>query len=486
MKPNNQTNQKDQINQTRIPGFQGPSGQGFQCSINSINPSNSSNSSNPSNSFLYFLISFLILIIPSFVWAEFEIKDLLSYLKPYITLEEEYNSNINLTARDRKDDFITTVSPGLKISTLPRSPVTGEFQRAPTAEEKFGLDMDFRAGLVYYGKEEDNNYTSLNGTLSAWYSPTRYLTFRLRDYLIRSNEIRETDYSPVAVEGQTLISRTVRRVVYIRNVFEPSIQYQFGRYNLFSINYKNNIYNIQSRTGRDSVENSINPKIAYWFDIRNGLSFDYTFTSGDFERSADLTGHSVTGRYTYRFNPRTSVFAEYNYLNRDFDSPSIDYEVHRPSAGIEHAFSPTLNGRAQLGYFRQKPDRGSSTGGLYYEIFLSQREQKTIYTVSFQGGFTEEYFTAENPGFMKTHRLLGTVSHRFLKNMTLGARGSFERVKYSALEKDRIWGVSLNGSYEIFRWLGLSLELSHRENNSNISERDYSEYRGIFRITASY
>lgn len=453
-------------------------------SSNSIYSSNSINSSNPITLF-YFTVFFLILTIPSFVWA-IEFKDLLSHLKPYITIEGEYNDNIHLTARNEKEDFITTISPGLKFSTLPRSPVTGEFQRAPTAEEKFGIDLDFRAGLVFYAKEEDNNYTSLNGTLSAWYSPTKYLTFRLRDYLIRSNEIRETDYSPIAIEGQTLISRTVKRVVYVRNVFEPSIQYQFGRYNLFSLNYRNNVYNIQSRTGNDSVENSINPKIIYWFDIRNGLSFDYTFTSGDFKRSADLVGHSITGRYTYRFNPRTSVFGEYAYLNRDFDSPSIDYELHRPAIGIEHAFSPTSSGRASLGYFRQNPDRGSSTGGLYYDLFLSYRERRTTYTVSFQGGYTEEYFTAENPGFMKTHRLIGTVSHRLLEKLSIGARGSYERVKYSEDEKDRIWGVSLNGSYEIMRWLGLSLELSHRENNSNISRRDYSENRGILRITASY
>jgi len=433
------------------------------------------------------LSSFLLIFINhSIAWAEMEVEDLLSHIKPYITIEEEYNDNINLTARNKKEDFITTISPGLKFSTLPKSPVTGEFRKTPTAEEKFGLDLDFRAGLAFYAKQEDYNYLSLNGRLNAWYSPTRELTFRLWDYLTRSNDIRETDYSPIAIEGQTLISRTIRRVVYIRNVFEPSVQYQFGKYNFFSLSYRNNIYNIQSRTAQDSVENSFNPKITYWFDIRNGVSFDYTLTLGDFERSADLVGHSIGGRYTYRFDPRTSVFADYTFLNRDFDSGSNDYKVHRPNIGIEHAISPYLSGRAQIGYFRQKPDRGSSTGGLFYDLFLSQREQMTTYTISFQGGYTEEYFTAENPGFIKTHRLIGTVSHRLLEKLTVGARGSYERAKYIEGEKDRIWALSINGSYQVMRWLSLSLDLSHRENDSNIRERDYSEYRGIFRITATY
>lgn len=436
--------------------------------------------------FVLIVMFLLFTTLPSLNFAEVGYRGLFSHLQPYISVEGEYNDNINLTARNRIDDFITTISPGLRFSTQPRSPVTGEFRKTPTAEEKFGIDLDLRGGFVFYAKEEDNNYTSLNGTLNAWYSPTKYLSLRLRDYLIRSNEIREVDYSPVAIEGVTLISRTERRVVYVRNVFEPSLQYQFGKYNLFSINYRNNIYNIQSRRAKDSVENSINPKISYWFDIRNGISFEYTYTHGDFEHSPDLDGHSATGRYTYRFNPRTSIFGEYSYLNRDFDPPSIDYVVHRPAIGLEHAFSPTLSGRGQIGYFRQKPDRGSTIKGIYYDVFLSQKEQRTIYTVSFQGGFTEEYFTAENPGFMRTHRLIGTVSHRLLEKITLGGRASYERIKYSGNEKDRIWGVSMNGSYQILRWIGLSLEISHRENHSNISDRDYSEYRGIFRITASY
>jgi hypothetical protein len=437
---------------------------------------------------LYALCALLLWSPPT---AHAESGDLFSYFQPYISVQEEYNSNIDLTPTNRRDDYITTVSPGLRFSTLPRSEVT-RAQQAPTAEQKFGMDLNVNAGFVFYAKEEDDNYTSLNGSLNAWYLFSPKFSFRVRDYLIRSDEIREADFSVTAIEGQTLISRTTRRVPYYRNVVEPSVEYRFGRDNIFGINYRNNTYRIKSQLFEDSMENYINPRLTYWFNIRNGITLDYGFTLGDFERTPDFVGHMGTGRYTYRFNPRTSVFGEYTYLIRDFDPPSNDYDVHRPSLGISHSFSPTLSGSVQAGYYWQNPERGSTTDGLFYDVSLTQRAERTTYAISFQGGYTEDYFTAENLGFNKYYRAIGRVNHRLLEKMTVGLFSSYELIKYygdvveTPRRNDRIWTVGGDAAYQLFRWLTLSLEGSYRENHSNIDTADYTEYRGIFRITASF
>jgi len=59
-------------------------------------------------------------------------------------------------------------------------------------------------------------------------------------------------------------------------------------------------------------------------------------------------------------------------------------------------------------------------------------------------------------------------------------------VKSGSDQRDWIWGINGNASYTLFKWLILSLEASHREDHSNIDYFDYSEYRGIFKITATY
>jgi hypothetical protein len=219
---------------------------------------------------------------------------------------------------------------------------------------------------------------------------------------------------------------------------------------------------------------------------------EYGLTLGDFELSSDLIGHMGTGRYTYRFNPRTSIFGEYAYFLRDFDPPSIDYEIHRPSVGIEHAFSPTLNGRIQLGYYWGDPERGDTVGDIYFDVNVSQRAERTTYTIALQGGFTEDFFTSENLGFTKYYRAIGRVSHGLLQKMTVGLFGSYEWIKYyqnvveTSGQKDQIWTLGGDAAYQLFRWLRLSLEGSFRENLSNIDTADYTEYRGIFRMTASF
>lgn len=443
------------------------------------------------------LTALLLMLLPTMVhaWAE----DIFSHFQVYITAEEEYNSNLDLTSnRLKRSDYITTVSPGLRFSTSPKSPTTGEFRREPTAEDRFGVDLDVRAGFVFYAKEHDDNYISLNGTLNAWYAFTRNFTFRVRDYLVRSDEVREQDYSVTAIPGQSLLSRMSIREPYYRNVFEPSLEYRFGRDNVLTLNYRNNIYEISSRTAEDSMENYVNPRLTYWFNVKHGIYLEYGFTLADFENSRDWVGHLGTARYMYRFNPRTSVFVEYTQLWRNFDKPSfgentaLDYVVYRPSIGIEHAFSPTLSARGQFGYFWQDPNGGTTTDSFYYDVSLTKRAGKTTYTLSSQGGYTEDYFTSENLGFTKYYRVVGRVTHQLLQRMNVGLFGSYEWAKYPGTviddkkPKDQIWAVGCNASYQILRWLTISLDGSHRENRSNIEDRDYSEYRGILRITATY
>lgn len=431
------------------------------------------------------LLLSLFLIFSSVSYAD--MKDILNKFQPYIMVEEEFNDNINLTARNRIDDFITTLSPGIRFSTLPRAETTREL-RAPSAarEDRFGLDLDYRLGLIFYAKEKDNNFVGHDGTLNAWYSPNQRFTFRVRDYLTRSDEPRERDYASGALQEQYLLGTRRGRSTYTRNVFEPSVEYRFGMENIASLNYRYMVYRNQSPLSENSEENFINPRVTYRFDIRNSLSVDYSLTKGTFERSSDFIAHMAMGRYTYRFNPRTLVFADYSFETRNFDSPSIDYKIHRPSIGAEHNFSPTLSGRVQGGYFWQNPKTGSTTKGFYYDLGLTKRAERTSYTLSFAGGYTEDYFTAENRGFTKYHRALATISHQLSQHLSVGGNISYERAKSEPDAKDRIWGIGVNGSYRVLRWLTATLDFSHRENHSKNSDLDYSEYRGVFRITASY
>jgi len=403
---------------------------------------------------------------------------------PHLTVEEEYNDNIYLAASDKKSDFITTIYPGIRFSTLPaRVTIPGQILEAPA--EPAGLDLDYRLGLVYFAREEENDYVSHQGTLNAWYTHDRRFTLRLRDYFIRSEEPREREYTEGAIEEQYLLGTQRERSIYIRNVLEPSVEYRFGADDRISLSYRNTLYENQSPLVQDSRENYASPRLTYWFDIRNGILLEYGFTHGDFERTPDFIGHMSRGRYTYRFDPRTSALVEYTYLRRDFDPPSIDYDVHNPSLGIEHAFSPTLTGRAQIGYFWQIPERGSTTEGWSFDIGITERSERTVYMLSFQGGYREDYFTAENLGFIKYYRTIGSITHRLEQRFSLGVAGTLERAEYPTDRKDWLYSIRGNANYQILRWLSLALEASHRGNDSNVDSAEYTENRVLLRISAT-
>jgi hypothetical protein len=204
---------------------------------------------------------------------------------------------------------------------------------------------------------------------------------------------------------------------------------------------------------------------------------EYILTFGHFETSPNLVMNGARGRYTYRVNPRLSLFGEYFFQRFDFADPGIDYDVHNPSLGIEYKFSPTLTGTVQGGYYWQIPAQGTTTRGPFFSLNLTQRAERTTYTVSANGGYTEEYFTAQNLGFAKYYRAYGTISHRLTERMSVGATGSVERSTLGDGQKDWIWVVRGGPSYSLFRWLSISLEGSFTEDYSNISGLGYKEYR---------
>jgi hypothetical protein len=443
--------------------------------------------------------------------ARADMWDMASHFQVYLSAQEEYSDNIDLTSAPTRTDFITTISPGIRFSTRPRSRVAGgEFRKsAEPGEENYEITGDYRPGFVFYAKNTDLNYVSHDGSLNAWYTLDRNITFRLREYLLRSEDPKEPDYSQTAVAGQYLLGSQASRNPYFRNVLEPSVEYKFGKENLFVMSGRSNIYNTEVE-GQSSREQYYSPRITYWFDLRNGASLEYGLTFGHFEDSPDLVGHSVKGRYSYRYDPKTTFFGEYTFLLRNFDTPvqrlpvpvfppppslSLDYTVQNPSIGVERVFSRTFSARAQAGYFWQFPDQASQQSAPFYDITLTQKGERTTFTLSFTGGYTEDFFSAEQRGFTKSYRTIGVVSHRLAEKLTLGLTGSFDWIKYVPDEKEKYWELTGNMSYQLFRWMSLFLSFSHRENRSDgpdllvASSRttpSYTENRGVFRITANY
>jgi len=248
--------------------------------------------------------------------------------------------------------------------------------------------------------------------------------------------------------------------------------------------YYRNVYydNKNDLRYQDSRENYLSPRIDYWFDTRNGMTLEYAYSGAEFERIPGYDGHMGRGRYTYRFDSRTSAFAEYLYLYRDFDNPGTDYDVQNPSIGIAHNFSPTTSGDIQIGYFWYNPRGEESKTGPSLTANLNTRTQFTTYALSLRGGFREEYFSSSNLGPSRYYGGYGSVNQRLAERFNVSAQGFVERNEYTNERKDWRWQVGANTSYQPLRWLVLSFEYFYREEDSNQDINDYKENRLILRI----
>jgi hypothetical protein len=398
--------------------------------------------------------------------------DLLSKFHPYISISEEFNDNLNLSSTNKKDDFITTVQPGLKFSNM---------------DKTSGIDLDYNLGLVFYSKESQRNYISHNASLNAKYMTAEHINFYLKESFTRSDEPRERESFSTTEDNRYVLATETQRAVYWRNVVAPTIEYQFGPENRLGVNYRNNLYQTESTGAENSQENYVNPFFSYWFDRQNGIYLEYGYTRGDFDKSPDFNGHRANARYTNRFSAKSSAFAEHTYTNRSYTTSSLDYDVNEPSVGLTFALTPTLTASAQVGYFWKEPKTGARKDGVSYKGEIANVDPRTSYRLSLQGGYTEDVFTSENLGFNRYHRATAFVTHKLERRLSVGCNGSVERAEFENPDRsDTILGIGANVSYMPLKWLTLSLEASHRNRDSNVNTFDYTENRGIFRITATY
>jgi hypothetical protein len=347
------------------------------------------------------------------------------------------------------------------------------------------VNLDYSLGLNFFASESQNNYLGHTAALNGSYAVSPRLSFRLREYFIRSDDTVERQYLAGTQSTGFQLAANRGRSIFWRNVLEPEVEYRLGPESLIGLFVRDNVYRNESGFIEDSREDFVNPRLTYWFNMNHGSYVEYGFLRGDFDRQPDLDGHMVRGRYMYRPAPGKVFFLEHRFLKRTFDVSASDYDIHNPSIGTEYDLSPTLSARLQIGYYRFESEPSTSDGSTG-EVSILKRLIDTSVALSARWGFYESYFTAENLGYSKFYGLYGNVTHRLSPKTTLGADAAMEWVDYRSDRTDRIMTVAGTITHNPFRWLSIIFEASHRQNDASDSAFEYKENRIMLRFTAIY
>jgi hypothetical protein len=414
------------------------------------------------------LLFFAVNILPAYG----DVMEHLEKFHPFISLQEEYNSNINSTQDNPYSDFITTISPGLKYTAKGAG---------------YDFDLAYQLGFNFYAQNPNNNYISQDGHLKTFYSFNPRWTVRLNETLTRSRDGFQS-YSITTPTGQQTTTDTGQNPgLYLRNIFEPGLDYKFGRENLFTLNYLNGIYRPDGDTSQSTTVNSLTPSLTYWFSIRHGVSLNYSYTQAEYTQDPNWVGNDINARYLYRFNPQTLAYGEYRYAVFDYEFPGRDYSVQSPIVGLEHAFSATLTGKARFGWFWQLVDVGPSFNGPVYNLSISQAVQRTVYTLGFEGGFRLNILTTDNLGFSRYDQVTANVTHQLQERLSVGLTGLLFRNEYQLPNRvDVSYSLVGNFSYQPLKWMTVSLQAFINGQNSDTEGNSYQQNRILLKLTAEF
>jgi hypothetical protein len=379
---------------------------------------------------------------------------------------EQYVKNINLETDDEEDDWITLVGPGLTLTLK-------------TEETEARLDYDVR--YAAYAENNQNNTLRHSLTLSGFKGIpiAEHVTLDLDESLQVSEE-------PIEV-AEYVRSERRSRDRYYRNTAGGRINYHFAEMGFLYAGFHHIILENEDPSLEDSQRYRPMAGITYWFNIRNGVSLDYSYTRGKFEVSEDFDQHMSSATYTHRFTHRTQANLSYTYDSLDYDGMRDDYVVHSSRLGVSHGLTENVSGSISGGYYVQDRERGDDTSGFTGDASLDGtfRFEKWALTLNGSSGYRQQFFEAENLGFSEYRQASSTLTYNPIERLTTRLSGFYQRDEYQETNperEDNTWSARVSLSYRLLDWLSASLGYSYHERDSSIDENDYRNSRVIFTL----
>lgn len=273
--------------------------------------------------------------LSSAAWAEFRFT-------PGIGIREEYNDNINLTAEDTEEDFITTINPTFNLF------YTGD-----------SLDLYLNYGFRYlwYARntEDDQMYNDVNFQSSIRLFKD-YVFIRVSDFFSR---VPVDQRRPVGYENN-LANLTNSNVFSVNPYFEYPVTATFkvrGGYT-----YQNSWY--ESKDGDDSQDHTAGIGVTKELSsrVQTSLFFDYQFHRPEMAFD-EYDRQGATLSLKYDLTEKLLLEGTVGWVRFDYKTDDGKVFSSIPwSANARYLLSPALTLRA--GYSLDYTDTSSQTPAL--------------------------------------------------------------------------------------------------------------------------
>ena len=279
-------------------------------------------------------------------------------LTPSLAIEERYDNNIFQTRTNKKDDFITILSPGIRVQYP-----SGELQ----AETR--LDFNYRADVEWFADHSEQDQVAHNAslTLSSHLAPS--LKIDVRDLFLLTEEPFGRDQNlddPTGLRPRNLQGRART----LHNEIKSRLDAALGGRTALGVFFESLIDDVDIPEDLDEFRYTVGTELGY---IVN--------TARD---SRVLVGYRVTF-HTFRDNGVTMP-----------DNLDAAFQVHTVSAGWRHELTPTLSAHAVLGYSFTHSDASQNDG--HKAVITDVGLIKTFHVGQASLGYIRQFTSGESTG----------------------------------------------------------------------------------------
>ena len=234
--------------------------------------------------------------------------------------------------------------------------------------------------------------------------------------------------------------------------------------------------------------NTASTSLTYVLGDISKLQLDYSNAAWKYNTSVfeSRDENTVSVYAYYRFLPKTSAFAEYEFKSvyfTDKKADNYDNNAHSALAGVTWALSDYSKGTVKAGYHLKEFNDSSRLGfsGVVASVDLAHRFSDDN-SVTLTGARKINETTLLGTSYSTSTGLNGEYTHKFNSRISTGIKASFCNEGFSTIatgdsvkRTDKIIMAGVKVTYLFRRWLESDLEYYWRQKNSNIDVYDSTE-----------
>jgi len=421
-------------------------------------------------------------------------------LNPSISVSEEYTDNFDLTERNKRSNFRSTVAPGLGLT------INSAFVKGLIAY-KFAPSYDTAT-------QEISLFHSAAGQVVWEATPLWKLT--LADTFTRSDDPHEADR----------LGLRQQRLTFTSNTLSLASDYLLGR---IATRESYQMATFSDTDGRETTSHTLSLSATAPLYATNSISGGYEYltssTTGGTAGSTlngttttlgsvsdfDVTGHKFTAAATRQINPLRRVGITTSYALRTVTTNTggdADFQIWTAAVLMDYVLPGRLKLNTTLGLTGLTSDSGQSLGPEFStKTSLSYQFARTIIALAADRGFSETFSEGQDFGVVQTEGVIASLTYLFTPSLSAMASGSYRHNKTTGIgngttttttfgtnrnEDTTTWVGTMSLTWRILRGLLLDVSYTYTRQEANdttqvgTSNGSFGTGNGSFGIGNSY